>query len=47
MNIQAVLLIIALVSFLLALIDVPPVSSTRCIALGLALLTLAQLIGGR
>lgn len=40
-----ILMILALVSFLLGVIDYPPVSSTRCIALGLFLLTLAQVIG--
>jgi hypothetical protein len=45
MNIHAVLLIMAFVVFIVGLLDWPPVSTTRCIALGLALLTLAQMVG--
>jgi len=46
-NVQMILLVIALVAFLIGLLDHPTVSTTRCIALGLALVVLAQLIGGR
>lgn len=42
-----ILLILALVCFLLAAIEWPPASSSRLIALGLFLLTLAELIGAR
>lgn len=44
-NAHALLLIIAFVVFLVGLLDWPPVSATRCICLGLALLTLAQMVG--
>jgi hypothetical protein len=47
MNPQMLLLVMAFVAFIVGLADYPPVTTTRCIALGLALLTLAQLIGGR
>jgi hypothetical protein len=43
--ITTVLLVSALVCFLLALLELPQVSSNRCIALGLALVVLAQLLG--
>lgn len=42
--ITTVLLVIAFVAFLIALIDWPQGTSARCVALGLALLTLAQLV---
>lgn len=41
------LLVGALIVFLLGMIDYPPINSSRCICLGLALITLAQLVGGR
>lgn len=44
-NPHALLLIIAFVVFLVGLLDYPPVSATRCICLGLALVTLAEMIG--
>jgi len=44
--ITTVLSVAALVCFIVALIDRPPMTATRCVALGLALLTLAQLLGG-
>ena len=47
MNIQMILLVLALVAFLVGLLDHPTVSTTRCIALGLALVVLAQLVGTR
>lgn len=45
MAIGMILLWIAFVVFLIGLFDRPPVSTSRCIALGLALVTLATLIG--
>lgn len=45
MNAHALLLVMAFVVFIIGVIDWPPVSSNRCIALGLALLTLSQLVG--
>lgn len=45
MNVQMLLLVMAFVAFIVGLADWPPVTTTRCIALGLALVTLAQLIG--
>jgi hypothetical protein len=45
MNPSMLLLVMAFVAFIVGLADWPPVTATRCIALGLALLTLAQLIG--
>lgn len=42
-----VLLIMAFVAFIVAVADWPPLNATRMIALGLALLTLAELIGLR
>lgn len=45
MNPHLLLLVMAFVVFIIAMIDWPPVTSSRCIALGLALLTLAQLVG--
>jgi hypothetical protein len=44
MNAQLVLYVAALVVFLLGLFDFPQFGTTRCIALGLALVTLAQLV---
>lgn len=44
-NVHALLYLIAFVCFIVGLLDWPPVSSTRCICLGLALVTLAQIIG--
>jgi len=44
-NAHALLLVMAFVAFIVGLADWPPVSSQRCIALGLALLTLSQLVG--
>lgn len=41
----ALLLIIAFVMFLVGLLDHPTVSATRCICLGLALVTLATILG--
>lgn len=46
-NAHVLLLVMAFVVFIIGLLDWPPASTTRCIALGLALITLAQLIGGR
>lgn len=43
MSASFILLLLAVVVFLLGVIDKPPASSTRMIALGLFLLTLAQL----
>jgi hypothetical protein len=40
-----VLHVIALVSFLIALADWPPLPALRCVAFGLAMLALAQLVG--
>ena len=45
MNVSMLLLVIAFVAFIIALADWPPLTSSRMIALGLAMLTLAQLIG--
>lgn len=42
-----ILYVIAFVAFLGGLIDHPRVSGVRCIALGLALIALAQVIGVR
>ena len=47
MNAHLLLLVMAFVCFIIALVDWPPVTSARMIALGLALLTLAELIGAR
>jgi hypothetical protein len=47
MNPSTLLLIMAFVAFVVGLADYPPVTTTRCISLGLALITLAQLVGGR
>lgn len=47
MNPALLLYIIAFVCFLAGVIDHPRVSGVRCVALGLALVTLAQIIGGR
>lgn len=44
---HTILLILAMVVFLVGVLDWPPASTTRCIALGLFLLTLAELIGAR
>ena len=44
MNVQMLLLVMAFVSFIAGLADYHPMTATRCISLGLALLTLAQLI---
>lgn len=43
-NAHALLYIIAFAVFLIGLLDYPPANATRCICLGLALVTLAQLI---
>lgn len=45
MNAQMLLLVMAFVSFIVGLADWPPVTTTRCISLGLALVALATLIG--
>jgi hypothetical protein len=47
MNATMLLLVMAFVAFIAALADWPPLTSSRMIALGLALATLAQLIGAR
>lgn len=47
MNAHILLLVMAFVAFIVALADWPPLTSNRMIALGLALLTLAELIGAR
>lgn len=47
MNISMLLLVMAFVAFIVGLADWAPVTSTRCICLGLALLVLAQLVGVR
>jgi len=47
MNAHLLLLIMAFVVFIIGLLDYPPASTTRCISLGLALVTLAEIIGGR
>lgn len=47
MNIQMLLLVMAFVAFIVGLADWAPLTSTRCVCLGLALLTLAQLVGAR
>lgn len=44
---RTILLILALVCFLVGVLEWPPLSSTRCISMGLFLLTLAELIGAR
>ena len=44
MNAQLLLYVMAFVSFVIGLADYPPVTTVRCIALGLALVTLAQII---
>jgi len=44
MTISTVLLLLAFISFIVALVDAPRFSATRCIALGLALVVLAQLV---
>ena len=43
MNAQLLLLVIAFVCFIAGVVDHPRVSGVRCIALGLALVTLAQI----
>lgn len=45
MNAQLLLYVIAFVVFLVGLLDYPPANATRCVCLGLALVTLAQVIG--
>jgi hypothetical protein len=47
MTVQLLLLGLAFVCFIAGVIDNPPITSGRMIALGLALVTLAQLVGGR
>lgn len=47
MNIQMILLVMAFVAFIFGLADWAPMTSTRCICLGLALVVLAQLVGVR
>lgn len=47
MTVQMLLLGLAFVCFIVGVVDYPPVNSGRMIALGLALITLAQLIGTR
>lgn len=42
-----ILYVIAFVAFIAGVIDHPRVSGVRCIALGLALVTLAQIVGVR
>lgn len=44
-NAYLVLVVLALIAFIVGVIDYPPANATRCIALGLFLLTLALLIG--
>lgn len=44
-NAHALLYVIAFVCFIVGVIDHPRVSAVRCTALGLALVTLAQIIG--
>lgn len=46
MNAILLLYVLAFVVFIVGLLDYPPVSALRCPCLGLALLTLAKLIGG-
>lgn len=41
-----ILYALAFLAFVFGLADWPPLSATRCLCLGLALLTLAKLIGG-
>lgn len=43
-NAQLLLYVIAFVCFIAGVVDHPRVSANRCIALGLALVTLAQII---
>lgn len=45
--VSTVLLVAALIAFVVGLIDHPPVTTSRMIALGLALVVLAQLLSGR
>lgn len=40
-----ILIVAALIVFLVGLLEHPTVSASRCICLGLALLTLAQILG--
>jgi len=47
MTVQLLLLGLAFICFIAGVIDSPPVTSGRMIALGLALVTLAQLVGSR
>lgn len=47
MNVRFLLLVMAFVAFIVALADWPPLTCTRMIALGLALVTLSELVGGR
>lgn len=44
MSPQLLLLVMAFVAFVVGMFDYPPVNATRCICLGLALITLAQII---
>ena len=46
-NAQLILYVIAFVCFLGGVLDHPRVSGVRCIALGLALLVIAQITGTR
>lgn len=43
-NAQLILYVLAFVSFIAGVVDHPRVSGVRCIALGLALVILAQII---
>lgn len=45
--ITTVLLVAALIMFLIGLLEHPTISATRCLCLGLALLTLAMILSGR
>lgn len=47
MNAQLILTVLALICFFLGVIDYAPLNSNRMIAAGLALITLAQLVGAR
>lgn len=47
MNAHTLLYVIAFICFVVGVIDHPQVRGVRCIALGLAMLTLALIIGAR
>lgn len=44
MNAQLILYMLAAVAFLLGTVDIPQFGATRCIGLGLGLVTLAQVV---